>query len=177
MKNLKSLPFLLIFFLASASLFAGVSKENQRNTQRESIKTESHSAPVEASWDDAALTAPENEITSLEDQVPVERLSENPRPAPEAFSSLSKSERKAFRKSLRKAFFKNLFSGKKRKRGKRSPQQADQIVCIIVSIFIPPLGVYLWEDDITINFWISLILMFLPPFGIIWAILVICGIL
>src|ERR1043165_5878981 len=37
----------------------------------------------------------------------------------------------------------------------------DQLLCAIISIFIPPLGVILYEEDITIHFWIDLLLTIL----------------
>lgn len=52
-------------------------------------------------------------------------------------------------------------------------RQVDDVVLIILGIFIPPLAVYLYEDAITANFWVDLILTFLfwIP-GIIFAMLV-----
>ena len=48
------------------------------------------------------------------------------------------------------------------------------IVTILLCIFIPPLAVYLYEDDLTTNFWIDLILtiLFWLP-GMIFAFLVV----
>lgn len=56
----------------------------------------------------------------------------------------------------------------------QSVSSADQVVEIILAIFIPPLGVYLHEDSITTNFWISLILtlLFWLP-GSIFSVLVV----
>jgi uncharacterized membrane protein YqaE (UPF0057 family) len=52
-------------------------------------------------------------------------------------------------------------------------KQVDDVVLIILGIFIPPLAVYLYEDAITANFWVDLLLTFLfwIP-GIIFAMLV-----
>ncbi len=36
--------------------------------------------------------------------------------------------------------------------------QTDQLVCVIVALFLPFLGVYLYQGDITQDFWITLIL-------------------
>jgi len=51
--------------------------------------------------------------------------------------------------------------------------QVNEIVLIILCIFIPPLAVYLYEDSITTNFWVDLIatLLFWLP-GMIFAFLV-----
>lgn len=54
--------------------------------------------------------------------------------------------------------------------------QVNDLVLIILGIFIPPLAVYLYEDAITTNFWVDLILtlfFWLP--GIIFAFLVMFG--
>lgn len=52
-------------------------------------------------------------------------------------------------------------------------KQVDDIVLVILGIFIPPLAVYLYEDAITANFWVDLLLTLLiwVP-GIIFAMLV-----
>jgi uncharacterized membrane protein YqaE (UPF0057 family) len=54
--------------------------------------------------------------------------------------------------------------------------QVDDVVLIILCIFLPPLAVYLFDGSITTNFWVDLILslfFWLP--GIIFAILVCFG--
>lgn len=50
---------------------------------------------------------------------------------------------------------------------------ADPIILAILSIFLPPLAVYLYEDTVTTNFWVDLIatLLFWVP-GMIIAFLV-----
>ena len=65
----------------------------------------------------------------------------------------------------------NYNSGKK-----TSLSTGDQLLCAIISIFIPPLGVILYEEDITVHFWIDLlltILFYLP--GLIYALIIILG--
>ena len=50
----------------------------------------------------------------------------------------------------------------------------DQLLCAIIAIFIPFLGVALYEDGITVHFWIDLILcLFFWIPGIIYALIVI----
>lgn len=55
-----------------------------------------------------------------------------------------------------------------------SSAQVNEIVLAILAIFIPPLAVFLFEDSITANFWVDLLLtlLFWLP-GIIFAFLVI----
>jgi uncharacterized membrane protein YqaE (UPF0057 family) len=56
----------------------------------------------------------------------------------------------------------------------KNSARVDDIVLAILAIFIPPLAVYLFDDAITANFWVDLLLTFLfwLP-GIIFALLVI----
>ena len=64
------------------------------------------------------------------------------------------------------------------------------VLIVILAILLPPLGVYLYENSITINFWITLILclasmsFFVSRFlgglwviAVIWALLVVFGVL
>lgn len=54
--------------------------------------------------------------------------------------------------------------------------QVDEVVLIILGILLPPLAVYLYEDAITNNFWLDLLLTFffwIP--GVIYAFLVMYG--
>jgi uncharacterized membrane protein YqaE (UPF0057 family) len=55
-----------------------------------------------------------------------------------------------------------------------SSLRVNEIVLAILAIFIPPLAVFLYEDSITANFWVDLLLtfLFILP-GIIFAFLVI----
>ncbi len=57
--------------------------------------------------------------------------------------------------------------------GIREPS-GNRLLCAVIAIFIPPLGVILYEQAITINFWIDLILtiLFYLP-GLIFALIVI----
>ena len=53
---------------------------------------------------------------------------------------------------------------------------SNKLLCAVISFFIPPLGVILYERAITINFWIDLILtlLFWLP-GFIFALIIILG--
>ncbi|MCO6501418.1 MAG: YqaE/Pmp3 family membrane protein [Vicingus serpentipes] len=55
-------------------------------------------------------------------------------------------------------------------------KKVDDVVLIILSIFIPPLAVYLYENTITNNFWFDILftLLFWLP-GVIFAFLVCFG--
>ncbi len=81
-----------------------------------------------------------------------------------SWKDLSKAERKAFKKNMRKSI-------KELKAGKKS-NDADAGLYIL-AILLPPLAVYLYEGEITDNFWIDLVLtlLFWLP-GAVYAILV-----
>lgn len=59
-----------------------------------------------------------------------------------------------------------------------APQQADTdlLLLVIITILLPPLGMFLYEGDITSRFWISLLLtlLFYVP-GLIYTLVVILG--
>ena len=90
--------------------------------------------------------------------------------AVEEFKSLSKKDRKARIKDARK----ELRRYKAARKAGRSDD--DQVLLIILSILLPPLAVYLYEDEINSKFWISLLLtlIFWIP-GVVYALLVVTG--
>jgi uncharacterized membrane protein YqaE (UPF0057 family) len=59
---------------------------------------------------------------------------------------------------------------------KKHSADEDQLLFAIISFFIPPLGVALYEEDITVHFWIDLLLtlLFWLP-GFIYALVIILG--
>lgn len=85
--------------------------------------------------------------------------------SPQKSSKVRKQERKEMVQKMReqlKVFRKTAGSG------------ASKGVCVLISIFLPFIGVLVYENSITTNFWISLILWFLLFFpGFIYALLVI----
>lgn len=89
--------------------------------------------------------------------------------------ALTPAERRAYKKDQRRELrsaFKDLRQAKK----SGNAAEVDQVVLILLAIFIPPLAVFLYEGEINTKFWISLILTilgFLP--GIIYALLVVTG--
>ena len=76
-------------------------------------------------------------------------------------------EQKLSRRQMRRATKKAL----------RQPQQTQNerlVISVILGILIPCVGVYIWQQSLTIDFWITLILMFLLWLpGIIYALYVI----
>ena len=64
-------------------------------------------------------------------------------------------------------------SKSKNKNSKLNEKRVNDIVLIILAIFIPPLGVYLYEDTVTNNFWLDLILLLTVIGASIYALLVI----
>jgi uncharacterized membrane protein YqaE (UPF0057 family) len=89
--------------------------------------------------------------------------------AVDEFKNLSRHERKSRIKEAKKVL-------KEHKADKRAGRAAetDQVLLVILAILLPPLAVYLKEEEINSRFWISLILtlLFWIP-GVIFALLVV----
>ena len=85
------------------------------------------------------------------------------------FKKLSKQEKKERFKEVKKQW--KLYK-KEKKSGKAS--RVDQIVLIILAILLPPLAVYMHQEEINGKFWLSLLLwfLFILP-GVIYALLVV----
>jgi len=75
-----------------------------------------------------------------------------------------KAQTKQFRRELREA--------------RRQNGEVDFLLIVIVTILLPPLGVFLYEGDITTNFWITLLLtlLFVLP-GLIFGLLVVLDVI
>ena len=86
------------------------------------------------------------------------------------FKSLDRKERRTRIKESKK-WLKEYRAEKKAGKSKR---ETDQTLLIILCILLPPLAVYLKEDEINSKFWISILLtlLFWLP-GIIYALLVV----
>lgn len=86
------------------------------------------------------------------------------------FKSLSHKERRARIRESKKL----LKEYRAEKRAGKSKKETDQVLLIILCILLPPLAVYLKEDEINSKFWISLLLtlLFWLP-GVIYALLVV----
>jgi uncharacterized membrane protein YqaE (UPF0057 family) len=89
------------------------------------------------------------------------------------FKELKRSERKMRIKEAKKELKKYKAS---KKDGNTSKKETDQTLLIILCILLPPLAVYLKEEEINSKFWISLLLtlLFWLP-GVIYALLVVLG--
>jgi uncharacterized membrane protein YqaE (UPF0057 family) len=85
------------------------------------------------------------------------------------FKSLPRRERKAKIKDAKKL----LKEYRADKRAGRD-DESDTVLLVILAILLPPLAVYLHEDEVNSKFWISLILtlLFWIP-GVVYALLVI----
>jgi uncharacterized membrane protein YqaE (UPF0057 family) len=89
--------------------------------------------------------------------------------AVDEFKNLSKHERKTRIKEAKKL----LKDYKADKRAGRATE-TDQVLLVILAILLPPLAVYLKEEEVNSRFWISLILtlLFWIP-GVIFALLLV----
>ena len=88
-----------------------------------------------------------------------------------SFNALSRREKKARINDVKKYL-------KEVKAAKRSGAAADDqtVLLVILAILLPPLAVYLHEDEINAKFWISILLtlLFWIP-GVIYALIVVLG--
>jgi uncharacterized membrane protein YqaE (UPF0057 family) len=98
-----------------------------------------------------------------------EEIREAVKEAKKEWKSLSRKERKAKRKEMRKEI-------KKAIREHRANDETDTLLLVIITILLPPLGMYLYEDEINSRFWISLLLtlLFYLP-GLIYTLIIILG--
>ena len=90
-------------------------------------------------------------------------------------STESTKSKKEIKREKRKQLKKVLKDYKKdKKKNKNSSSDVALLLLVIIAILLPPLAVYLFEDAITDNFWIDLILtlLFWLP-GIIYALIII----
>ena len=87
------------------------------------------------------------------------------------FNSLSKKDKKAKIKEAKSVLTKYKAD---KKAGRAADPDTNQILLVILAIFLPPLAVYLHENEINNKFWISLVLtiLFWVP-GVIYALLVV----
>lgn len=91
--------------------------------------------------------------------------------------AFTKQEQKAVKKQVRKIVMKKVKNQMFHKNSSDVKASDNQVVALIVAIFIPPLGVWIHQRDITLDFWLSLLLWILGwvP-GIVYAWLVILDI-
>ena len=86
------------------------------------------------------------------------------------FKSLSRKDRRARIKESKKW----LKEYRAEKKAGKSKKETDEVLLIILCILLPPLAVYLKEDEINGKFWLSILLtlLFWLP-GVIYALLVV----
>jgi len=111
-----------------------------------------------------AASLPSTENTAKTEPAPATVTS-----AVDEFKSLSRAERKTRIKEAKKLM-------KEYKADKRAGRasETDQVLLAILAILLPPLAVYLKEEEVNSKFWISIILtlLFWIP-GVIFALLVV----
>ena len=86
--------------------------------------------------------------------------------AREQFKALSRAEKKEKRKAIKTAI----------RDHRKSDTDTSTLLLVIVTILLPPLGMYLYEGEINNRFWISLLLtllLYLP--GLIYTLIIILG--
>ncbi len=88
----------------------------------------------------------------------------------EDWNKMSKKERRIKRKEMKKSIKRAI------KDYKSGASDEDTLLLVIITIFIPPLGMYLYEDEINRRFWLSLLLtlLFYVP-GLIYTLVIILG--
>lgn len=89
----------------------------------------------------------------------------------EETTALSKKERRKQKRLQRKAFKKDL---KAKLKQFRQENDTDLLLLVLITILLPPLGMYLYEGAVTNRFWISLLLtlLFYVP-GLVYTLIVI----
>ena len=109
--------------------------------------------------------------------VPTKPVTENPDPvavkaAVESFKNLSGKEKRAKIKEVKKAI--KAYKASKKKAAE--PIVTNTVLLVIITVLLPPLGVYLHQGEINSKFWISLLLtlLFYIP-GLIYSLIVIFG--
>jgi uncharacterized membrane protein YqaE (UPF0057 family) len=111
----------------------------------------------------AALPATEPVAASEPVSAPATKAEPSPetiKSAVDEFSNLSKSEKKSRLKDVKKA----LKEYKKAKREGKSDDDARLILLVILAILLPPLAVFLKEEELNYKFVLSLLLCLLAIF-------------
>jgi len=171
MKTLISIPLLFLVLMLMCLFACNTHKQSQLSVRAHypvKQKIEKPILEVSLSQPISEITNSKRDITApafFKATIPNVRANTNItyRPDPE----LSKQEKKKFKKQV-----KTLIKIAMRESG---PEHDDEfILCVILAFLLPPLSVYLYENSLTLNFWIDLLLtlIFWIP-GIIFALLVI----
>ena len=118
----------------------------------------------------AVLAEPSNAPSSA-----TEPKDERIQSAMNEFKSLSKKEKREKVKEAKSVL--NKYKADK-KAGRAADSDVNQVLLVILAIFLPPLAVYLHQGEINNKFWISLVLslLLLLP-GIIYSLLVVLDVI
>ncbi len=91
-------------------------------------------------------------------------------------SARGAKESRAFKKEQKRNLKQTLKQYKQDIKNEARDVDVDDVVLILLAIFLPPLAVYLHQGELNTKFWISLILTLLGWIpGIIYALLVVTG--
>ncbi len=86
------------------------------------------------------------------------------------WNSMSKKERRVKRKEMKKSIKRAI------KDYKSGASDEETLLLVIITILLPPLGMFLYEDEVNARFWISLLLTLLFYFpGLIYTLVIILG--
>lgn len=112
-----------------------------------------------------AASMPTAPVTNTPDEATVKAALQD-------FQNLSAKEKKARIKEAKKT----LKQLKAQKNAAADPIVTNKLLLVIITILLPPLGVYLHQGEINSRFWISLLLtlLFYVP-GLIYSLIVVLG--
>ncbi|MGL4598099.1 MAG: YqaE/Pmp3 family membrane protein [Bacteroidia bacterium] len=194
MKNIFSLLVVAIAAFAFTSCSTDLRVEKRRYNDGWYVHHSSKKQSTNVAKENT-VTATENAVVAQEETTTSTSAEPTLSPAnttqetPAVAAQTTKSEKTSLAKTAKKPEVKKVAEKKnspikntvakiKKATKENAPATSDDkfILAIILAIFFPCIGVLIWEGDITTNFWVALLLMFLfwLP-GIIFAILVITG--
>lgn len=154
--------------------YAGSSETDERYSELDKESEEIQSDVIENNEEGNNLVidnSPNNTVIQ-ENEENVNEVKENQVPV------ISKTDKKETKKKIsrkqKKEIKKALKDFRKNKKDNKNYSDDDTVLYVILAILVPPLAVYLYEDGITDNFWIDLILtlLFWIP-GVIYALIII----
>ena len=85
----------------------------------------------------------------------------------------NKMETKAVKKELRKTIFKQAKQNMFHKNSSNVKADNNMLIAVLLSLFIPPLGVWYFQEGITNDFWLDLVLLLTVVGSVIYALLVV----
>jgi len=91
-------------------------------------------------------------------------------------AAMTAKERRAFKKEQKREMKEAIKKFRADVANGKSTNNDDQVLLIVLAIFLPPLAVYLHQGEINTKFWISLILTLLGWLpGMVYALLLVTG--